>query len=162
MKKSAPARLGKDAGDIGVLLPHFFVDRAFVANLMSFIPPAGWGLFRRQHQAVISDVRNIPAKAVRNLMAEDRAENLWVRNRSCIKNHAVSSPRRFVSQLVQPTYRTDRTILPDDNETFFRIISVLCTVALADCENGVFSNFIGLRKADLPFSHLLDSVALKT
>ena len=90
MKKSAPARLGKDAGDIGVLLPHFFVDRAFVANLMSFIPPAGWGLFRRQHQAVISDVRNIPAKAVRNLMAEDRAENLWVRNRSCIKNHAVS------------------------------------------------------------------------
>ncbi len=43
-----------------------------------------------------------------------------------------------------------------------RIISVLCTVALADCENGVFSNFIGLRKADLPFSHLLDSVALKT
>ena len=98
MKKSAPARLGKDAGDIGVLLPHFFVDRAFVANLMSFIPPAGWGLFRRQHQAVISDVRNIPAKAVRNLMAEDRAENLWVRNRSCIKNHAVSSPRRFVFQ----------------------------------------------------------------
>ena len=96
MKKSAPARLGKDAGDIGVLLPHFFVDRAFVANLMSFIPPAGWGLFRRQHQAVISDVRNIPAKAVRNLMAEDRAENLWVRNRSCIKNHAVSSPHRFV------------------------------------------------------------------
>lgn len=95
-EKSAPARLGKDAGDIGVLLPHFFVDRAFVANLMSFIPPAGWGLFRRQHQAVISDVRNIPAKAVRNLMAEDRAENLWVRNRSCIKNHAVSSPRRFV------------------------------------------------------------------
>ena len=64
--------------------------------------------------------------------------------------------------IVQPTYRTDRTILPDDNETFFRIISVLCTVALADCENGVFSNFIGLRKADLPFSHLLDSVALKT
>ena len=98
MKKSAPARLGKDAGDIGVLLPHFFVDRAFVANLMSFIPPAGWGLFRRQHQAVISDVRNIPAKAVRNLMAEDRAENLWVRNRSCIKNHAVSSPHRFVFQ----------------------------------------------------------------
>ena len=94
-------------------------------------------------------------------MAEDRAENLWVRNRSCIKNHAVSSPRRFVSQH-RPTYRTDRTILPDDNETFFRIISVLCTVALADCENGVFSNFIGLRKADLPFSHLLDSVALKT
>lgn len=64
--------------------------------------------------------------------------------------------------IVQPAYRTDRTILPDDNETFFRIISALCTVALADCENGVFSNFIGLRKADLPFSHLLDSVALKT
>ena len=64
--------------------------------------------------------------------------------------------------IVQPAYRTDRTILPDDNETFFRIISVLCTVALADCENGVFSKFIGLRKADLPFSHLLDSVALKT
>ena len=57
--------------------------------------------------------------------------------------------------IVQPAYRTDRTILPDDNETFFRIISVLCTVALADCENGVFSNFIGLRKADLTLCHLL-------
>ena len=97
-EKSAPARLGKDAGDIGVLLPHFFVDRAFVANLMSFIPLAGWGLFRRQHQAVISDVRNIPAKAVCDFVVKNRAENLRVRNRSCIKSHAVSSPRRFVSQ----------------------------------------------------------------
>ena len=95
-EKSAPAQVGKDAGDIGVLLPHFFVDRAFVANLMSFIPPAGWGLFRRQHQAVISDVRNIPAKAVCDFVVKNRAENLRVRNRSCIKSHAVSSPRRFV------------------------------------------------------------------
>ena len=57
--------------------------------------------------------------------------------------------------IVQPTYRTDRVILPDDDDLFFGIINVLCAVALADCKDGMFRNLVCLRKADLTLCHLL-------
>ena len=38
MKKSAPARLGKDAYIIWLLLSHFFIDRTLETNLVGFLP----------------------------------------------------------------------------------------------------------------------------
>ncbi|MBD8928576.1 MAG: hypothetical protein EGQ85_08170 [Faecalibacterium prausnitzii] len=46
-EKSAPARLGKDADDIWLLLSHFFMDRTLETNLVGFLPTARRGLFRR-------------------------------------------------------------------------------------------------------------------
>ena len=47
MKKSAPARLGKDAYIIWLLLSHFFIDRTLETNLVGYLPTARRGLFRR-------------------------------------------------------------------------------------------------------------------
>ena len=78
------------------LFSHFLVNVTIETNLVSFIPSARWGLFRRQHQAVIPDVGNIPAEAVRNFMVENGTEHLRIRDRRCIKNHASSSPLQLV------------------------------------------------------------------
>ena len=81
--------MGKDAFVIWLLVPVSIVltlETAFVG----FIPAARRGLFGWQHQAIITDIGNIPTEAVCDLVVEDGAEYHGVGNRGRIKNHAFS------------------------------------------------------------------------
>ena len=60
----------------------------------------------------------------------------------------------FLAAVIQPANRSNRVILPDDDDPFFGIINVLCAVALADCKDGMFRNLVCLCKADLTLCHL--------
>ena len=61
MKKSAPARLGKDAYIIWLLLSHFFIDRTLETNLAGFLPTARRLVVALQAENVIANIGDLEA-----------------------------------------------------------------------------------------------------
>ena len=61
MKKSAPARLGKDAYIIWLLLSHFFIDRTFETNLVGYLPTARRLVVALQAENVIANIGDLEA-----------------------------------------------------------------------------------------------------
>ena len=67
----------------------------------------------------------------------------------------------LLAAIIQPSYRSDRTILLDDDKALVGIIRVLRAIALANGKNSVLRNFVRLYKADLSFCHLLQRMTFE-
>ena len=61
MKKRAPARLGKDAYIIWLLLSHFFIDRTLETNLAGLLTTARRLVVALQAENVIANIGDLEA-----------------------------------------------------------------------------------------------------